>query len=179
MSYKTLGMMKDGGMQKDINDLMSGGGGTPYMLARERAQYLVSVSQFGRMTQEGFLMNTAKGLGGHFIFVMDGEGQIYSASKSVVHHHSSFLAGGPVAAAGWWGVEYGALKYITNDSGHYQPPIDYTKQVLEELKKRGVDITGVEQRWTGFDSKRLAAAAEKRGVTFQRMGPKGVVTGRF
>ena len=35
-----------------------------------------------------------------FIFVMDGDGTIYSASKGEVVHHSSFISGRPAAAAG-------------------------------------------------------------------------------
>ena len=179
MRYKTLGMMKDAGMGKDVNDLMAGTAGTAYLLANQRGPYLVTVSPNHRLVQDGFLLNTADGPTGQYIFVMDGEGAIYSASKTVVHHHSAFLAGGPVAAAGWWKVEYGALKSIQNDSGHYQPPIDYTKQVLTELKRLGVDVSGVTEIWTGFDSKRLAKASKARNITFNRIGPKGVVKSAF
>jgi hypothetical protein len=179
MRYKTLGMMKDAGMGKDVNDLMAGTAGVPYLLANQREPYLVTVSPFDRLTQGGFLLNTADGPTGQYIFVMDGDGAIYSASKTVVHHHSSFLAGGPVAAAGWWAVEYGALKSIRNDSGHYQPPLDYTKQVLKELERLGVDVSGVNQIWTGVESKKLAKASTARGITFNRIGPKGVIQSAF
>jgi hypothetical protein len=177
--YKTLGMMKDAGMGKDVNDLMAGASGVPYLLANQRAPYLVTVSPHKRMIQEGFLMNTSRGFHGKFIFVMDGEGNIYSACKTLVKHHSSFLAGGPVAAAGWWEIEYGAIKSITNDSGHYQPPLDYTKQVLKELKSRGVDIGGVVQRWTGKESDAITKVTKKQNITFKRIGPKGVTNSFF
>jgi hypothetical protein len=182
--YKTLGMMKDAGMGKDTNALMAGGSGVPYLLANQRSKYLVTVSVNNRLAQGQFLLNTASGPTGQFIFVMDGDGKIYSASKTEVTHHSSFLAGGAVAAAGWWRVEYGALLSIRNDSGHYQPPFDYTKQVLVELKKRGMDISGVEQNWTGSDSatatKQVNALRKKgQNIGFNRIGPKGVVRGTF
>ena len=179
MSYNTLGMMKDAGMGKDVNDLMAGVDGVPYLLSNQREIYRVTVSVHKRMVQGDFLLNTAGGSHGQFIFVMNGEGAIYSASKDVVNHHSAFLAGGAVAAAGWWSVEYGALKTISNDSGHYQPPMDYTKQVLVELKKLGLDISGVTQNWTGVDSKTLAMRAAACNITFNRIGTKGVIKSAF
>lgn len=177
--YKTLGMMKNAGMQKDINGYMSGGIAVPYMLASDRKPYLVKVSPQGRLTQEGFLLNTLGDPQKLFIFVMDGDGNIYSAAKREVHHHSSFLAGGPVAAAGHWKVQYGALQYVCNQSGHYQPPFDYTIQVLTELKSRGVDVSGVETDWTGKNTKGLIKLTTERGVTFERIGPKGIIASRF
>ena len=182
MAYKTLGMMRNGGMQKDINDYYYGGAGTTYLLSKDRKPYLVTVNAQKRLVQGDpttFLINTKDGSGGQYIFVMDGDGNIYSASKKVVHHHSSFLAGGPVAAAGHWTIEYGALKAICNDSGHYQPPFDYTQQVLAELKKRGVDVSGVVATWTGASSAQLAVAYKARNIAPQRLGPKGVVASAF
>ncbi len=123
MRYKTLGMMKDAGMGKDVNDLMAGTAGVPYLLANQRGQYLVTVSPFHRLTQSGFLLNSADGPTGQYIFVMDGEGAIYSASKTVVHHHSPFLAGGPVAAAGWWAVEYG--DHVQSDRFEGRDPVGF------------------------------------------------------
>lgn len=171
--YKTLGTLRNGGMQKDINDYQAGVG-TEYLLANQRGQYLVTVSPAKRLAQGGFLLNTAGGTNGTFIFVMDGEGAIYSANKAEVNHHSSFLAGGPVAAAGHWEVEYGALKWIGNESGHYQPPFDYTQQILTELNRLGVDTSGVEQDWTGLAAKAKAKVTIAMGVTFDRIGARGV-----
>jgi hypothetical protein len=172
-------MMKDGGMQKDINDLMAGGSGTQYLLSNQRGVYLVTTNPNHLLVQGGVLFDTNAAHNNSFIFVMDGEGNIYSADKSVVHHHSSFLAGGPVAAAGHWRVNNGIVQELCNTSGHYQPPIDYTKQILSELKRRHINVTGIAQNWTGSDSKKLAKAAKKRNITFKRMGPKGVIESRF
>ncbi len=182
MAYKTLGMLRNGGMQKDINDLFAGAAGTKYLLSKDRKPYLVTVNAQHRLVSgdpHTFLLNTKDGPNGQYIFVMDGDGNIYSASKGVVHHHSSFLAGGPVAAAGHWTIEYGALKTICNDSGHYQPPFDYTQQVLDELKKRGVDVSGVQATWTGGDSAALTRGYKVLAYTPERMGPKGVIKSSF
>lgn len=177
-NYKTIGMMRDGGMQKDINDYQTGTG-TQYLLANQRGVYRVGDNTQHLLTQGGTLLNTSAAPNGMYIFVMDGEGYIYSADKSAVSHHSAFLAGGPVAAAGHWQVVNGICQWISNTSGHYQPPIDYCKQILTELKRRGVAIDGIQQNWTGRDSKSLTKASKNAGITFKRMSPNGVVASPF
>jgi hypothetical protein len=176
--YKTLGMMKDGGMQKDINDYRFGTG-TLYLLANQRGVHLVTTNPQHLLVQGGGLLDTSAAHNGSYIFVMDGDGNIYSADKAQVSHHSAFLAGGPVAAAGHWQVTNGVVQWISNVSGHYQPPIDYCKQILKELKRRGISVNGITQNWTGGDSKTSAKASKKHGITFKRLGPKGVVTSPF
>jgi hypothetical protein len=81
------------------------------------------------------------------IFVMDEQGNIY-ASK--VHapgefHHSSFLAGEPVAAAGEIRVTNGALEFISDRSGHYQPPPIHLEQAIDVLKDKGVNVSGIKK----------------------------------
>jgi hypothetical protein len=179
MKYKTLGMLKNSGMGKDVNDLLTGVLNTPYLLAQDRQQYLVTVNHEGRLVQDGFLLNTVGDPSGYHMFVMDGDGAIYSGSKATLHHHSAFLAGGPAAAAGLWRVTYGSLKAITDQSGHYRPPTDYAEQVLSELKRRGVNVHGVVKQWVGGKSKDLSKSAKAADVTFERMGTKGVSNSRF
>lgn len=176
--YKTLGMMKNGGMQKDINDYVAGSG-TQYLLSNQRGAYLVTTNPQNLLVHGGALMDTSAAHNASYIFVMDGDGAIYSAAKNVVSHHSSFLAGGPAASAGHWSVLNGVVQWISNTSGHYQPPIDYCKQILTELKRRGINVTGIQQNWTGHESKQLAKASKKRGISFERLGPKGVVASPF
>jgi hypothetical protein len=171
-------MMKDGGMQKDINDYMASTG-TQYLLSNQRGVYLVTTNPQNLLVQNGVLLDTNAAHNNSYIFVMDGEGAIYSAAKAVVHHHSAFLAGGPVASAGHWQVTAGIVQWVCNNSGHYQPPIDYCKQILSELKRRHINVTGIAQNWTGTDSKKLAKAAKKENITFKRIGPKGVIESRF
>ena len=198
--YKTIGMLRNGGYQKDINDFHVGSTGVPYlltqsqgplisrpnqvipqreMLIRRRDDYLVTVNSAHLLRQGNVLLDTRDGLGGDYIFVMNGAGEIYSASKSVVQHHSAFLAGGPVAAAGSWRVENGKVTSITNMSGHYQPPLDYTQQVLKELKRRNVDIKGIKTSWTGSKSTANAKRLLKSNITFERIAPTGVKKSKF
>ncbi|NJO01404.1 MAG: hypothetical protein HC880_06690 [Bacteroidia bacterium] len=58
-------------------------------------------------------------------------------------HHSSFLAGRPVASAGHIVIENGILRAINALTGHYKIDPSLNKQLLEELKLRGVDISKV------------------------------------
>jgi hypothetical protein len=58
-------------------------------------------------------------------------------------NHSSFLAGQPVAAAGEMWFENGVLKGISDSSGHYQPGLTHTMQMLRQLQTMGADLSGV------------------------------------
>ncbi|MCP3880489.1 MAG: hypothetical protein GY701_19180 [Sulfitobacter sp.] len=142
--YKTLGMNWSGGLSKDYNNPLSDlpklnedneVTGLLYRTAKERDQFLVEVRDDGLLYQNGQPMN-----GDGYLFVMDGQGKIYSANKAKVVHHSSLLAGNPAAAAGMMTVKNGQLTYIRNYSGHYTPTREYTKQFVKELKSRGVDF---------------------------------------
>lgn len=42
-----------------------------------------------------------------------------------------------------------------------------------------MDINGVAQVRTGVESKALSKAATARGITFNRLGPKGVIKASF
>jgi hypothetical protein len=78
-----------------------------------------------------------------FIFVMDGDGTIYSASKGEVVHHSSFISGHPAAAAGSFVAKDGKLESYNGESGHYMATAEMLAQFKAELESRGVDFTGV------------------------------------
>ena len=125
MAYKVLGMVKSG-LNKDLGSGII----VPYKTPRERGDYEVS-AVFGLLWWQHALLDTGDR---SFIYVMDAEGHIYTASEHEVNHHSAFLAGQPAASAGHWRVERGRLKYINNSSGHYMPPGDYGRQAVEELK---------------------------------------------
>ena len=78
---------------------------------------------------------------------MDASGAIYADQHKVgILHHSTFLAGGAVACGGEIKVEGGAVKVITNKTGHYQSGDKHLWQVLDELKSRGVNLAGIEVR---------------------------------
>jgi hypothetical protein len=155
--YKVIGMLKEGGLKKDMSS-----GGVPYMDAGGRAQYQVTVNN-GLLFQNGNPLDTMHVSNKTYIFVMDENGQIFSAAKNVVHHHSAFMSGRPVAAAGTIMVMQGQLQSIDNQSGHYQPTKDYMDQFIKELKKRGVDLSNVEKD-LGNTKKFYKKAFKKRGM---------------
>ncbi len=80
--------------------------------------------------------------GGRAIFVMDEHGNIYASNHHAPgrFHHSSFLAGQPVAGAGELRVIDGKLEVLSDQSGHYRPPREFTRQVVEHLRSLGVEI---------------------------------------
>lgn len=57
--------------------------------------------------------------------------------------HSSFLAGDPVAAAGELTVAEGRITLISDNSGHYRPPRRYTFQLIDRLKRQGIDVDDI------------------------------------
>lgn len=112
---------------------------------------------------------------GRAIFAMTAAGKIYIADegkevKSIpdisgnpalkkylsLFNHSSLVAGSPVTAAGEMFFKEGKLVRITDFSGHYQPGIEHTMQVLEVLHTNGlqgmenieVEFFGTEQTYT-------------------------------
>ncbi|MQA86273.1 MAG: hypothetical protein GEV03_16970 [Streptosporangiales bacterium] len=80
------------------------------------------------------------------IFVMDRYGNIYASNNHQLgrFHHSSFLAGEPVAGAGEMRVVNGRLEYISDRSGHYKPTPEYLEQVVERLRRDGINFDDVE-----------------------------------
>ncbi|MCZ8379334.1 hypothetical protein O6P37_10700 [Mycobacterium sp. CPCC 205372] len=80
--------------------------------------------------------------GGRAIFVMDAHGNLYASTfqKFRVFHHSSFLAGAPVAGAGELVVKNGRIELLSDCSGHYQPGLALTQQVLDQLASQGIRL---------------------------------------
>ncbi|MEP7020182.1 MAG: hypothetical protein ABI808_05990 [Pseudonocardiales bacterium] len=117
----------------------------------ERAEARLFVKDGKLFDATGRPFDTAAGVSvhspgqGRAIFVMDKDGNIFASNYQEIGkmHHSSLLGGQPVAGAGELAVENGTLKVITNNSGHYRPPTEYTEQVLRWLEQQGVDISGV------------------------------------
>lgn len=83
--------------------------------------------------------------GGRAIFTMDPHGNMYVSMEHQrgVIHHSTLASGRPVAGAGEVSVVNGRLVELTDSSGHYRPLRSNTKNVLEELASRGIDIRSV------------------------------------
>uniref|UniRef100_A0A2N9IDQ3 Uncharacterized protein n=1 Tax=Fagus sylvatica TaxID=28930 RepID=A0A2N9IDQ3_FAGSY len=79
-----------------------------------------------------------------WIFVMSPSGRLYIGKKEKgKFHHSSFLAGGATIAAGSLVAEHGFLKFISRNSGHYQPGGDSLDRFLSFLGEHGVNLDGV------------------------------------
>lgn len=175
MSYKVLGMLKAGGLGKD----MTSGVFVPYLSEMLREQYKTTYNS-GVLWWQFAPLNTGDTLASTFIYVMDGAGNIFTADKREVAHHSSFLSGQPAAGAGHWNVKKGKVSRMNATSGHYQPTSDYCQQVIVELKKHGVPVDDIETEF-GMSSEQCTAGLKKRaGITglkwYQRETGVTVVT---
>lgn len=86
-------------------------------------------------------------LPGSGLFVMDEHGEIYILNEEIVAsklHHSSILSGKPVSAAGQIEIQNGVIVKITDQSGHYRPPVFMTYQFIEELRLKGANLGSAE-----------------------------------
>lgn len=93
-------------------------------------------------TSNMFSKHSGKGFA---VYVMDPSGKMYANQHKVgLFHHSSFLAGSAVAGAGEIKAENGAVTWVTNKTGHYKAGERELWQVLDELKGRGVNLSGVD-----------------------------------
>lgn len=81
--------------------------------------------------------------GGRAIFVMDHDGYLYSAPFHIVgkFHPSSLLAGAPVAGAGEIQAVAGQVLLISDRGNHYRPARHYTMQVIDSLRRQGLDVS--------------------------------------
>ena len=118
----------------------------------ERSSYVLyggsslkqGVSDQAYDTSKMFSKHSGAGFG---IFVMANDGTFYADQHKVgLFHHSTFLAGGDVACGGEIKIVSGAVKVITNKTGHYRSGDVNLWQALDELKSRGVSLGGIEVR---------------------------------
>lgn len=192
--YFTLGMLKNAGLGKDLNDGSlkahrkqneadpDNWHGLTYMSEGQRVKFLIEVKG-GLLYYSGGTERVDTGTShvtknkvsnGVYIFVMDGTGRIFSAAKQDVEHHSSFLAGNPAAAAGCMKVVSGKVTYVNAMSGHYAPMKEDIDQFLAELRSRGVDLSGTELDKMGSRLLRQANSKAKnaRGARLYPTGPR-------
>ncbi|MGW4350734.1 hypothetical protein ACWELJ_01455 [Nocardia sp. NPDC004582] len=119
-----------------------------YLTPAERAPYKLTIANglLFNSQRTPFDTTTASTLwtpqGGRAIFVMDANGDIYSSPHHILgqFHHSSFLAGAPVSAAGELAAKDGHLHLISDHSTHYRPPRRFTRQLLDNLRRHGIQI---------------------------------------
>ncbi|WP_331758056.1 hypothetical protein OG225_42045 (plasmid) [Nocardia sp. NBC_01377] len=123
------------------------GSNVKYLTDEERAAYQLTVKDGKIYDANGNLFDTSSAATAHSgngraIFVMDENGNLYASTRHAVgeFHHSSFLGGKPVAGAGELQVVNGELRLITDQSGHYKPSQDYTRQVIDNLQGQGVQV---------------------------------------
>jgi hypothetical protein len=109
---------------------------------RERSRIVIvngslytSTGEPTRFGTEGETLNYAMDAAGNFyVFDQVGHPEL---------RHSSFLAGRPVACAGDLRVTGARIVRIDRASGHYNPSPEMFRNVLIELRSRGVDVSGL------------------------------------
>lgn len=122
-----------------------------YLTPEESAARRLTVGSDGKLYDaSGKLFDTSRisahnASPGRAIFVMDQHGNIYTSlgneARPSHFHHSSLLGGRDVAMAGEIEVRNGQLKFINNQSGHYQPPNNLLAQAETHLKAQGLDFS--------------------------------------
>ncbi|WP_405136719.1 hypothetical protein [Nocardia sp. NBC_01388] len=123
--------------------------GVRYYGPIERQQFALTVREGRLYDARGVPFDTATAVShwggeGRAIFVMDRRGRIYASNEhGATLKHSSFLAGDPVAAAGELTVAEGRITLISDNSGHYRPPRRYTFQLIDRLKRQGIDVDDI------------------------------------
>jgi hypothetical protein len=165
--YTTYGMMVSG-LTKDLHNPLAYAGSESRSLqyrAAEHARRYITTVENGLLMQGGAPLDTGRA----FIFVMDGDGTIYSASKGEVTHHSSFISGRPAAAAGSFVATAGKLKSYNGESGHYMPTVEMLAQFKAELESRGVSFEGVKLTAKPLTDAQQATARIRQNA-FHRLG---------
>lgn len=140
-----------GNTAKGWSDPMWGGNvEVKYLTPQESAARKLTIGADGKLYDAaGKLFDTTKmsahNAPGRVIFVMDQHGNMYTSlgheARPTQFHHSSLLAGRDVAMAGEIQVKNGQLTYMTNQSGHYQPPNNLLTQAETHLKAQGLDFS--------------------------------------
>jgi len=96
--------------------------------------------------------------GGQYAFIWATDEHIYTAAhKAGTLHHSSFTRGYKVKAAGMWTVTNGKVKYVDDNTGHYQTDAFRLYAFCEYLHKSGVVDADAEirARTLGQDSMKI------------------------
>lgn len=85
-------------------------------------------------------INPSNGFGrGVACFVWSPHDEVFIAEhRPGAFHHSSFLGGANVKCAGMIRVQAGMVTEISNNSGHYKPPVDCFRTFAGWLHQRGV-----------------------------------------
>ncbi|MEL7470993.1 MAG: hypothetical protein AAFN27_21250 [Pseudomonadota bacterium] len=107
-----------------------------YLDRTERRQYLVHLQE-----KPAYVAPRRPVPDGQHMFVMAPDGQVYIAPKEQGRlHHSSFMAGHKVRTAGMITISGGAPWSLSNQSGHYRPPLPSLCHMINALKRAGADL---------------------------------------
>jgi hypothetical protein len=164
-------MLRNAGLNMDLNNAAAGGTPVPYLSKEDRQKYEVTVGDDGLLYQknedgEPQVMDTSDGTNpnGAYLVGMSRRGSVYAASSQEVQHHSAFFAGDPGAAFGAMKVDQGQWQKVTDRTGHYQTPREYSQQLPAELGDRGADLSALETHYEGLakaDLKRVMPERER------------------
>jgi hypothetical protein len=129
--------------------------GVQYLSAEEALEYRIFINEEGRAVDiNGQLIDTRNSVyvdgvlqipTDKAIFIMNENGEILFSKYQEVgkFHHSSFTAGAEISTGGEIWIENGEIIQISNNSGHYHPSKESLNFVLDELTKRGVNVTSI------------------------------------
>lgn len=96
-----------------------------YLSAQERAQYRIFI------VNDVFIDDFNKRLDGEYIYGLLPDHRLYIAPIHEVRNHSYLIAGLPVIAIGHAYINNGYLMTLSNNSGHYKPPLSKMKPGIE------------------------------------------------
>lgn len=140
-TYKMLGQFKG-------EELSSSNRPIRYLNEEERKPYEVFLNDQGLVvdSQGAPLTSPIKGNRPiEAIYVISPKGKFYVSylTPDDLFQHSSFLSGGHVIGAGQITFHKGTIQTLSNESGHYYPPIESLDTIITILENRGVKIMNV------------------------------------
>lgn len=125
--------------------------GVPQLTSESRLPYRVTVRDGLLCRDDGTPLHIEKTPPDdtRALYVMRPDGEIYvrpddpwTGPRRGRFHHSSFLSGRPIGGAGELEVVNGKLTYVSRASGHYDTQPEHLAAFLDELRLRGVDVSG-------------------------------------
>ncbi len=119
-----------------------------YLDDEERSYYEIFINHEGlAVDSEGIPLTSpmkgSKPLEAIYVVSPDGKFYVSYLTPDDFFQHSSFLSGGNVIAAGQITFHKGTIQTLSNESGHYYPPIESLDTIITILENRSVKIMNV------------------------------------
>ena len=119
-----------------------------YLDKTQRAQYEIFINSDGLIVDQSGEPLTSPLFGNRpreAIYVVSPEGKIYISYQTPFDnfYHSSFLSGGDVIGAGLITFHKGTIQTLSNESGHYHPPMESLKTLMTLFAQKKVQIMNV------------------------------------